>query len=69
MFGINIHRSNEFWTRATVDNYSAGCQVFNDPKEFISFMSLVKKAADIYGNCFTYTLITEEDIDEMQKEK
>ena len=65
MFGINIHRSNEFWTRATVDNYSAGCQVFNDPKEFNSFMYLVKKAANIYGNCFTYTLITEEDIDEM----
>lgn len=69
MFGINIHRSNEFWTRATVDGYSAGCQVFNDPKEFISFMSIVKKAAAIYGNCFTYTLITEEDIDEMQKDK
>ena len=32
-------------------------------------MSLVKKAADIYGNCFTYTLITEEDMDEMQKDK
>lgn len=69
MFGINIHRSNEFWTRTTVDNYSAGCQVFNDPKEFISFMNLVKKAAAIYGNYFTYTLITEEDIDEMQKDK
>ena len=69
MFGINIHRSNEFWTRSTVDGYSAGCQVFNDPKEFVSFMSLVKKAAAIYGNCFTYTLITEEDIDEMQKYK
>ena len=69
MFGINIHRSNEFWTRSTVDGYSAGCQVFNDPKEFVSFMSLVKKAAVIYGNCFTYTLITEEDIDEMQKDK
>ena len=69
MFGINIHRSNEFWTRTTVDNYSAGCQVFNDPKEFISFMNLVKKAAAIYGNCFTYTLVTEEDIDEMQKDK
>lgn len=63
MFGINIHRSNEFWTRTTVDNYSAGCQVFNDPKEFNSFMNLVKKSASIYGNCFTYTLITEEDID------
>lgn len=66
MFGINIHRSNEFWTRNTVDNYSAGCQVFNDPKEFNSFMTLVKKSAKIYGNCFTYTLITEEDIDGLE---
>lgn len=67
MFGINIHRSNEFWTRTTVDGYSAGCQVFNDPKEFTSFMNLVKKSAKLYGNCFTYTLITEDDIDEMER--
>ena len=66
MFGINIHRSNETWTRSTVDGYSAGCQVFNDPKEFISFMNLIKKSAKIYGNCFTYTLINEEDIDGME---
>ena len=66
MFGINIHRSNEFWTRATIDNYSAGCQVFNDPKEFTSFMNLVKKSAKIFGNCFTYTLVTEEDIDGLE---
>lgn len=65
MFGINIHRSNEFWTSSTVDGYSAGCQVFNNPKEFTSFMALVKKSASIFGNCFTYTLINEEDIDEM----
>lgn len=66
MFGINIHRSNETWTRSTVDGYSAGCQAFNDPKEFISFMNLIKKSAKIYGNCFTYTLINEEDIDGME---
>ena len=65
MFGINIHRSNELWTRTTVDGYSAGCQVFNDPKEFNSFMNLVKKSSKLYGNCFTYTLITEKDIDEL----
>lgn len=64
MFGINIHRSNEFWTRSTIDQYSAGCQVFNDPKEFTAFMTVVKKAAEIWGNCFTYTLINEEDLDD-----
>ncbi len=65
-FGINIHRSNEFWTRTTIDGYSAGCQVFNDPSQFTSFINLVRKSAKIYGNKFTYTLITEEDIDEME---
>lgn len=66
IFGINIHRSNESYTRNTVDNYSAGCQVFNDPKEFNSFMTIVKRSAKIFGNNFTYTLITEEDIDGME---
>lgn len=64
MFGINIHRSNEFWSTSLINGYSAGCQVFNDPKEFNSFMNIVKKSAAIYGNNFTYTLINEEDIDE-----
>lgn len=61
-FGINIHRSNETWTRNTIDNYSAGCQVFNDPKEFTSFMNIVTKAAEIWGNKFTYTLIDEDEL-------
>ena len=65
IFGINIHRSNEHWTRSTVDGYSAGCQVFNSPKEFNAFMTIVKKSAKLFGNCFTYTLITEQDIDEV----
>lgn len=61
-FGINIHRSNETWTRETVDNYSAGCQVFNNPKDFVSFMNIIEKSKAIYGNKFTYTLINEEDL-------
>lgn len=61
-FGINIHRSNETYTRTTVDGYSAGCQVFNNPKDFSEFMKLVEKSASIYGNKFTYTLITENDL-------
>lgn len=67
MFGINIHRSNEFYVRSTVDSYSAGCQVFNDPKEFVAFMNILKKAEKLYGNCFTYTLITEDEMDEFNK--
>lgn len=67
MFGINIHRSSEKFTSADVNGYSAGCQVFADPREFLSFMSVVKKSAAIYGNCFTYTLVTEDEINEFTK--
>lgn len=62
LFGINIHRSNEAWTRQTVDQYSAGCQVFNNPKDFLSFMNICEKQRELYGNSFTYTLITEDDL-------
>jgi hypothetical protein len=62
IFGINIHRSNEFYTRQTVDQYSAGCQVFNDPAQFASFMTLCEKQKALYGNSFTYTLINEKDL-------
>lgn len=62
LFGINIHRSNEYYTRSTIDGYSAGCQVFNNPMDFKEFINIVKKSASIYGNKFTYTLITEDDL-------
>uniref|UniRef100_A0AAU8MI29 Uncharacterized protein n=1 Tax=Geladintestivirus 2 TaxID=3233134 RepID=A0AAU8MI29_9CAUD len=65
LFGINIHRSNETWIRTTVDGYSAGCQVFNYPQQFNSFMSICKRAASIWGNSFTYTLLEEKDLDEL----
>lgn len=62
VFGINIHRSNQGWTRTTVDQYSAGCQVFNSPVQFQAFIRFCEKQKEIYGNSFTYTLINEEDM-------
>lgn len=62
MFGINIHRSSAYTTTNTINNYSAGCQVFSDPNQFKSFMNLVNKSKDIFGNSFTYTLIDESDM-------
>lgn len=62
VFGINIHRSNQGWTRMTVDQYSAGCQVFNNPQDFAKFLETCDKQAKLYGNSFTYTLIDEEDL-------
>ena len=63
LFGINIHRSDEFATTKTIDNYSAGCQVFADPKEFDSFMYLCDKQNENFKkNRFTYTLLNESDL-------
>lgn len=58
--GINIHMAGEDST--FVNNWSEGCQVFKRKKDFIEFMSFVKKAMELYGNRFTYTLIESKNI-------
>lgn len=62
LFGVNIHRSDQNWTRTTIDQYSAGCQVFNSNSDFQAFIRLCDKQKAIYGNSFTYTLINEQDL-------
>jgi len=61
-FGINIHRAHPTRTATVVHNWSAGCQVFADPIEFTAFMQLVQEASGIWGNRFTYTLLTEQEL-------
>jgi hypothetical protein len=60
IFGINIHKAGQDST--WVENWSEGCQVFKRVKDFDEFMVIVKKAAKIHGNSFTYTLIESVDI-------
>lgn len=60
MFGINIHKAGRDST--WIDNWSHGCQVFKRVKDFDTFMSICRKAAKIWGNKFTYTLIESTDI-------
>lgn len=62
MFGINIHRSNEFAVSANVDKWSAGCQVFANPKEYSTFIRLLETSIPIYGDRFTYTLLNDTDL-------
>lgn len=62
VFGINIHRSDEFVKVNYVNSYSAGCQVFSDPNDFKKFIALCEKQRQLYGNSFTYTLLNEEDV-------
>lgn len=61
-FGINIHRSNPYGKSYLVDKWSAGCQVFQAVDEYIGFIDLCKESSAIYGNSFTYTLITEKEL-------
>lgn len=58
IFGINIHRSNPKTESQFVNDWSEGCQVFKRVKDFNEFMDICRKARDIHGNSFTYTLLT-----------
>jgi hypothetical protein len=62
IFGINIHRSSATGTSTYVENWSEGCQVFANIEDFNKFMTICRKAKDIHGNSFTYTLIESSDI-------
>jgi len=62
VYGINIHRSNPLTESAFVENWSEGCQVFKKVKDFNAFMEICRKARDIHGNSFTYTLLGSKDI-------
>jgi len=68
-FGINIHAatpptsSNKGHVAERVYASSAGCQVFQRMADFLEFRNYCEKAAAIHGNQFTYTLITEDDLD------
>lgn len=69
LFGINIHRASERGTTKTVDQYSAGCQVFASATEYILFLSLCERHKQRYGNVFTYTLIDERALARESKKK
>ncbi len=64
IYGINIHRatSREGGKSVQVDKWSAGCQVIAANSDFKLFMEVVNKAAKVWGNSFTYTLINSNDV-------
>lgn len=61
-FGINIHRSNPYGKSYSINKWSAGCQVFGDIHQYKEFLSICKESSEIYGDTFTYTLITEKEL-------
>ena len=60
VFGINIHKAGADSTY--VENWTEGCQVFKKSADFDEFMVIVKKAAALHGNSFTYTLLNSNEI-------
>jgi hypothetical protein len=60
LFGINIHKAGN--NSKVVSNWSEGCQVFKRSQDFDEFMAICIKASAIYGDRFTYTLISSKDI-------
>ena len=58
----DIHRANDTKKSLQVDKWSAGCQVIADSKDFNEFMRICNNAKNIYGNSFTYTLLTENNL-------
>ncbi|ABC27297.1 conserved hypothetical protein [Hahella chejuensis KCTC 2396] len=62
LFGINCHRATDAGQSLRVDRWSAGCQVIADSADFDVLMALCRKAAGLYGNRFTYTLLDEGDL-------
>lgn len=62
LFGINCHRARQDGESLVVDRWSAGCQVLADSVDFGLVMALVNQSAKRYGNSFTYTLLTEDQV-------
>lgn len=53
--GLNGHRAGINDT-INVGPYSYACQVVQDDKEFLIWLAVGKRSAEIYGNLFHYTL-------------
>ncbi len=62
LFGINIHRAKPEGVTNVVEQHSAGCQVFANETDFNAFMALCEKHSKLYGNCVSYTLLNEPEL-------
>jgi len=59
---LEIHHANNDFASIEVNNWSAGCQVVDDPVSFEKLMELVDQSVAIRGNLFSYSLLEEEDL-------
>lgn len=56
IFGIDIHHAGQNFIAKFIDNFSAGCQVWQDIGCFNTMMTLAKRGTQQY---FSYTLLNE----------
>jgi len=63
--GTNLHRASEWKIVQWIENYSAGCQVVQDPKVFKQLITLRDKSVFQGYKLWDYTLFEEEDLYEM----
>lgn len=59
--GINIHHASNTGKSKQVDNWSAGCQVIADIKDWNNFWNLIATSSKRFGHVFSYALFTETD--------
>ena len=62
MFGINWHRASRWKDLFRIGKTSAGCQVTRSYFNFKTFIKYLKISAKIYGNKFSVTVLTENQI-------
>jgi hypothetical protein len=62
-FGINCHRASEKGIAENVGRFSAGCQVVQHPNEYAILINLCRLAQEQHGNNFTYTLLTQQQLE------
>lgn len=58
----DIHHASNTSKSSVVANWSAGCNVIADIKDWNEFISICEKGRDNFKNSFTYTLINEKDL-------
>lgn len=63
-YGINIHRHRGSSAQINTNGVSAGCQVFRSNTDFNAFMKTCESAKKKWGNNFTYTLLTQSEVED-----
>lgn len=62
IFGINHHRASAYQILVRVGLYSEGCTVVQNPSDYDKLVSYWSAASKLWGNWFTTTYITEQQI-------